>query len=200
MASGVFSVASDANLSQSLTWCTSTYTGPTTVTAGTLEIDGVLGNTAMSVQSGATLSGGVTIQNGGHLAPGPGAQTLGVGSLLLSSGSILDYVLSTPGVIGSRVNSLVNVAGNLTLARMPNVTNGGSFGSGAHRLLNYGGTLTDDGLTLGSLPPGFTETVSTAMVGQVNLVVSASGAPTNSGADRIRSFREAILMAAGQRF
>src|SRR6202021_2300591 len=112
---------------------TSTYTGATTVTAGTLEIDGVLGNTAMSVQSGATLSGkgtlagGVTIQNGGHLAPGPGAQTLGVGSLLLSSGSILDYVLSTPGVIGSGVNSLVNVAGNLTLAGALNVTNEGSF-------------------------------------------------------------------------
>jgi hypothetical protein len=30
---------------------------------------------------------------------------LGVGSLLLSSGSILDYVLSTPGTIGSGVNT-----------------------------------------------------------------------------------------------
>src|ERR1700693_3503542 len=117
---------------------TSTYTGVTTVTAGTLEIDGVLGNTAMSVQRGATLSGqgtlagGVTIQNGGHLAPGPGAQTLGVGSLSLSSGSILDYVLSTPGVIGGGVNTLVNVGGNLTLAGILNVTNGGRFGSGGY--------------------------------------------------------------------
>ena len=101
-----------------------------------------------------TIGGSVTIQDGGHLAPGPGAQTLGVGSLLLSSGSILDYVLSTPGVIGSGVNSLVNVAGNLTLAGLLNVTNGGSFGSGAYRLLNYGGDADRRRADLGILAGG----------------------------------------------
>jgi len=35
----------------------STYTGATTVSAGTLQVDGSLGNTATTVQSGATLSG-----------------------------------------------------------------------------------------------------------------------------------------------
>ena len=60
---------------------------------------------------------------------------LGVGKLLLSSGSILDYVLSTPGVIGSGVNSLVNVGGNLTLAGLLNVTNGGGFGLGTYRFI-----------------------------------------------------------------
>ena len=61
---------------------TSTYTGGTAVTAGTLQVDGALGNTAVNVQSGTTLAGkgaiggSVTIQDGGHLAPGPGAQTL----------------------------------------------------------------------------------------------------------------------------
>ncbi len=163
---------------------TSAYTGATTVSAGTLEVDGVLGNTAVTVQSGAVLSGkgtivgGVTIQDGGHLAPGPGAQTLGVGSLSLSSGSILDYVLSTPGVIGGGVNTLINVTGNLTLAGVLNVTNGGSFGSGAYRLINYTGALSGTTLTLGTLPAGFTEVVTTAVPGQVNLVVSASGGPT----------------------
>ena len=58
---------------------------------------------------------------------------LGVGALLLNSGSILDYQLNTPGVIGSGANTLVNVAGNLTLAGVLNVTDGGSFGSGAYR-------------------------------------------------------------------
>ena len=97
----------------------------------------------------------MTIADGGHLALGPGAQTLGVGSLSLSSGFILDYVLSAPGVIGSGVNSLVNVTGGLTLAGVLNVSNGGSFGAGSYRLLNYGGDLTNNGLTLGSLPAGF---------------------------------------------
>ena len=77
----------------------------------------------MTVQSGAvlagqgTIAGSVTIQDGGHLAPGPGAKTLGVGILTLSSGSILDYQLSTAGVVGSGVNTLVNDAGNLTPRR-----------------------------------------------------------------------------------
>lgn len=159
---------------------TSSYTGATTVAAGSVQVDGVLGSTAVTVQSAATLSGQgiiggpVTIQDGAHLAPGPGAQTLGVGDLTLSSGSILDYVLSTPGVIGSGVNSLVSVTGNLTLAGTLNVTNGGNFGAGAYRLFNYTGDLSGSTLTLGTLPAGFTETVTTGVVGQVNLVVSAS--------------------------
>ena len=165
---------------------TSTYTGGTAVTAGTLQVDGALGNTAVNVQSGTTLAGkgaiggSVTIQDGGHLAPGPGAQTLSVGNLFLNPGSILDYQLNTP-VIGSGMNTLVNVAGNLTLAGVLNVTTGGGFGSGAYRLINYTGALTNLTLDLGTLPAGFSTantTVTTAVAGQVNLVVNAAGAPT----------------------
>jgi fibronectin-binding autotransporter adhesin len=82
---------------------TSTYTGTTTVAAGTLQVAGELGNTAVTVKNGATLAGqgtiagSVTIQDGGHLAPGPGAETLSVGSLFLNAASILDYRLNTPG-------------------------------------------------------------------------------------------------------
>ena len=166
---------------------TSSYAGTTVVSSGTLQVDGVLGNTAVTVQAGTTLSGqgtiggSVTVLDGGHLAPGPAAQTLGAGSLVLSSGSILDYQLSTPGVSGSGVNSLVNLAGNLTLAGVLNVTDGGSFGSGSYRLINYGGTLIDLSLTLGTLPMGFSSSnvsLTTAVAGQVNLVVNAAGAPT----------------------
>jgi autotransporter-associated beta strand protein len=123
----------------------------------------------------------VTILAGGHLAPGPGAQTLGVGDLLLNPASILDYQLNTPGVVGVGVNTLVNVTGNLTLAGVLNVTNGGSFGSGAYRLINYTGALTDLTLALGTLPAGFSAanvTVTTGVANQVNLVVSVAGVPT----------------------
>ena len=165
----------------------STYIGATAVSGGTLQVNGALGNTAVTVQNAATLTGqgtiagSVTIEDGGHLAPGPGAQTLGVGSLFLNSGSILDYQLNTPGLVGLRVNSLVNVAGNLTLAGVLNVTNGGNFGSGSYRLVNYTGLLTNLTLGVGTLPAGFTTadvTVNTAVAGQVNLVVSTAGAPT----------------------
>jgi fibronectin-binding autotransporter adhesin len=166
---------------------TSTYTGATTVSAGTLQINGALGNTALTVLNGATLAGNGTIGGsvailaGGHLAPGPGAQTLGVGTLLLNSGSILDYQLNTPGVIGSGVSTLVSVAGNLTLAGVLNVTTAGSFGSGAYRLINYTGTLTGLTLVVGTLPAGFPAsnvTVTTGVANQVNLVVSLPGVPT----------------------
>jgi fibronectin-binding autotransporter adhesin len=84
-------------------------------------------------------------------------------------------------VIGSGVNTLVNVAGNLTLDGVLNVINGGGFGSGAYRLINYTGTLSDLILVLGTLPAGFTSanvTVTTGVAGQVNLVVSTAGPPT----------------------
>ena len=165
----------------------STYTGATAVSVGTLQVNGVLGNTAVTVESGSvlagqgTIGGSVTIQDGGHLAPGATAQTLGVGSLFLNPASILNYRLSTPGVIGSGVNTLVNVTGNLTLDGILNVTNGGNFASGAYRLINYTGALSDLILGLGTLPAGFTPanlTVTTGVAGQVNLVVSTPGAPT----------------------
>jgi outer membrane autotransporter protein len=166
---------------------TSTYTGATTVSAGTLQVDGVLGNTAVDVRGGTTLTGkgliagNVTIENNGRLAPGPGAETLGVGNLTLHSGSNLDYQLSTAGTIGgSGVNSLLNVTGNLTLAGSLNVTDGGGFGTGFYRLINYTGTLTNNTLGLGTLPVGFSSanvTVVTGVAGQVNLVVSPAGVP-----------------------
>jgi outer membrane autotransporter protein len=164
----------------------STYTGATTVSAGTLQVDGGLGNTAVTVQTGGvlagkgTIAGSVTILDGG-LAPGPGAQTLGVGDLALSSGSILDYQLSNAGVIGSGVNSLVNVTGNLMLDGVLNVTNGGLFSSGLYRLVNYSGALTNNTLNLGILPFGFSAAnvaVNAAILGQVNLVVNKLGAAT----------------------
>lgn len=65
-----------------------TYLGMTIVSAGTLQIDGSLGSADVTVASGATLGGNgtigtlaggtVTIQSGGHHAPGAsiGAQTI----------------------------------------------------------------------------------------------------------------------------
>ena len=176
---------------------TNSYSGATNVTAGTLQVDGLLTQSAVTVFSGATLSGqgtiaqDVTVENGGTLAPGPGAQTLTVGNLTLNQNSILDYSLSTPGVVGLGVNSLVDVNGNLTLDGILNVGNGGSFGAGAYRLLNYTGVLDDETLHLGILPAGFTGSVTTGVGGQVNLVVSSTASVsqfwdgTNTVFDRV---------------
>jgi Bacterial Ig-like domain/Passenger-associated-transport-repeat len=73
-----------------------TYHGATTVQSGTLEIDGSIANSAVTVESGAALGGDgttgvVTVNDGGHLAPGDNrAGVLHTGNLLLSAGSSLD--------------------------------------------------------------------------------------------------------------
>ena len=57
----------------------------------------------------------------------------------------------------------------------------GGFGSGVYRLFNYSGSLTNNGLTVNSVPTGFTLAdflVQTTQAGQVNLLVSASGFAT----------------------
>ncbi|MEI9922751.1 MAG: autotransporter-associated beta strand repeat-containing protein [Bradyrhizobium sp.] len=61
----------------------STYTGPTNINAGVLDVNGSLAS-AVSVNSGATLMGGggsiggLTVANGGIVAPGNSIGTLHV--------------------------------------------------------------------------------------------------------------------------
>ncbi|HVI57823.1 MAG TPA: autotransporter domain-containing protein [Luteimonas sp.] len=156
--------------------------GSANVRGGTLLVEGSLGDMATTVFDGATLGGSgaiggdVAVLDGGILAPGSSAGTLSLGSLSLSSGSILDYELGQAGVVGGGVNDLIEVAGDLTLDGTLQVTDIGGFGAGVYRLVNYGGMLTDNGLELGALPVGSEAHdlfVQTAIDGQVNLVNSA---------------------------
>ncbi|HZF14706.1 MAG TPA: autotransporter-associated beta strand repeat-containing protein, partial [Steroidobacteraceae bacterium] len=162
----------------------STYTGATTVSAGTLQVDGSLGNTATTVQSGATLSGigsiagPVTVLGGGHIAPGDSPGTLSVGTLTLNAGSILDYELNTPNVVGGASNDLLLVNGDLTLNGTLNISTADPIGllPGSYRLIGYTGVLTNAGGTLafGTIPDGFTPNVhlfiQTSVTQQVNLI------------------------------
>jgi fibronectin-binding autotransporter adhesin len=136
----------------------STYSGPTAVDGGTLLVNGSLGNTTVSVAPGArlggigTISGTVTIDAGATLAPGLSPGTLTVGSLNLLEGSILDYELATPGVIGGGVNDLIVVANDLTLNGTLDATGLPGFGLGTYRLIDYGVSVVDNQLDLRSMP------------------------------------------------
>ena len=168
----------------SLTGDSSAFTGTTNVSGGKLLVNGKLGGaTALTaVASGATLGGNgqiggdVTVASGGSLEPGSnGIGTLAIsGNLSLGASSSLNFELGQANTVGGSLNDLVTVGGNLTLDGTLNVaiSPGGTFGPGTYRLFNYGGTLTDNGLSLGLVPGSSTLTVQTSTAGQVNLLNS----------------------------
>ena len=146
-----------------------TYTGPTTVAAGALAVDGSIVS-ATAVASGATLTGAgsvgaTTIADGGILANTPG-RTLTLASLGLTSGSLINATFSAPGG-----NALFAVTGDLTLDGTVNIASTGAFGGGLYRLASYGGTLTDNGLLIGTTPAEAGRlSVQTSVAGQVNIL------------------------------
>jgi len=102
-----------------------TYTGPTTVSAGALVINGRLGNTAVTVGSGAalggsgTIAGPTTIQSAATLAPGASVGTLSFGGDLTwnGNGNYNWQMLSGTGSAGASDSwDLVNVTGTLAIA------------------------------------------------------------------------------------
>ncbi|WP_160746776.1 autotransporter-associated beta strand repeat-containing protein [Croceibacterium soli] len=180
---------------------TSNHTGTTTVRAGSLFINGdlSLATGLTSAASGSMLGGtgiiggDVVVADGGTLAPGISAGTLTInGSLSLSAGSVLNFEFGEADAVGGALNDLVTIGGDLVLDGTINVAVpvGGTFGPGLYRVFDYGGTLTDNGLALGTLPPGHVS-VQTAIAGQVNLVNTAGqtlnfwdgdAGPKNNGA------------------
>jgi fibronectin-binding autotransporter adhesin len=157
----------------------STFTGDTSVNAGSLLVNGTLNSATVQVASGASLGGSgqlagtVSLANGSTLAAGTGGTPLSVGALNLSSGTNLDFSLGAPGAS----TAVVNVAGNLTLDGTLNITDAGGFGTGVYQLFRYGGSLTDNGLAYGTLPSGILPgslTLQTALANQVNLLVQTT--------------------------
>ena len=91
-----------------------TYNGPTTIEAGTLLVNNTAGSGtssgAVSVNDAATLggtgsmSGLVTANSGGHIAPGTSIGTITMaGGLTLNDGSVLDYEVDTSGGTGDKI-------------------------------------------------------------------------------------------------
>lgn len=150
------------------------YGGSFYLAGGSAYIDGDYRNMRTTVTDsffgGAGRVGDVVIGSGGTLF-GSGNGQLSMASLSLGAES---RVLVQLGA--SSDQALFNVAGNLTLDGTLDVQDVGGFGPGVYRLFNYGGTLTNNGLEIGTTPSGYGSdnlSVQTAMVGQVNLVAKS---------------------------
>ncbi|MCJ8159818.1 autotransporter domain-containing protein [Sphingomonas sp. LaA6.9] len=160
------------------------YTGTTTINSGTLRVNGALASGAVIVNSGATIGGSgiiggaVTIDNGGTLSAGNSPGTLTLGLLNLNAGSIANFELNAPGVIGGTGaggNDLVNVTGDLTLG---GTLNAQASAAGYYRLFNYGGALAGSFATVNTSGSSFVvdqARVETAIPGQVNLAILGAG-------------------------
>ena len=67
--------------------------------------------------------------------------------------------------MGGTSNDLVTVTGALTLGGTLNINDLGSFGTGVYRLFNYGGTLTNNIMTIGTVPAGVSASALTIQTG-----------------------------------
>lgn len=147
-----------------LTGDSADFSGDTIVHGGALTVNGRLGGT-VTVNEGATLGGSgtvgtTTVADRGILAPGGSIGTLTVdGNLSLSSGSILDYELGSPGTDADApgTSDRIDVTGDLALNGTLNLSQSGDSADGTaslgyYRLMTYGGDLSGDGLTIDGTP------------------------------------------------
>lgn len=153
-------------------------TGGSLIVDGTIEGDAIVSNSA-ALAGGGTIGGTLSVLDAaigaGSAFEGVSVGTLNLGGLALTADSILNFDLGAPDTPGS--SDLINVAGDVILDGTLNATDAGGFGIGVYRLIDFTGSLTDNGLEIGAIPAGFDAAngeIQTSMAGQVNFVLSAA--------------------------
>lgn len=153
--------------------------GPAKIFGGVLVNSGgtLAGNITMA--SGTFNAGVLSVASGGHVAPGASIGTINAESLILSSGSILDYELDT--VSGVDKSDLINVtatgASSLQInGGTINLTNLGNMTVGTYTLIDYtfssfSGSINN--LSLGTVPAGFSYSLNNNTTNRsIDLIVS----------------------------
>jgi len=123
---------------------------------GALKVDGAVIQLPGTISLQGDLLGTGTIQattinhQNGDIAPGLSPGTLAfTGTLNMAPTTALQFELGT-------LSDLITVGGNLTLDGTLNVTAISGFGVGVYPLIQYSGSLNDQGLVLGTMPSGYT--------------------------------------------
>lgn len=168
--------------------------GPVNIEGGILQFNGSNTTGNVTVSGGAlggsgSVTGAVTVGNGGSVSPGQSIGTLGVGALVLNTGSILDLELGPPGV-----SDLINVVGLLSLnGGTVQLSDAGGLDVGTYTLINYdilSGNVANLGTPVG--PAGFLyELIDTGS--SIELSVSLPGLPGDFNGDGIVDSADYVL-------
>lgn len=166
------------------------HTGATTVSAGTLLINGSLSNSATTVASGGTLGGTgtintlTTIQSGGILSPGDTVGTLTfTNGLTLDSGAVLNFDLGTTSDLVVVNGGFLTgpSSGNVTF----NLTSASGLTAATYNLFTFtGATLSNfdaSDFTIGTAPSGWNYAFSLT-ADNLQLTVSAVPEPATYAA------------------
>jgi autotransporter-associated beta strand protein len=159
---------------------TNTYTGATTVNAGTLQVDGQITTSAVTLSGGGTgvlagagvFGGAVDIQSGGTLIPGDGLGPLTINnSLTLESGSTNIFELNAASGTNSTIVGLSSVSygGNLIVTNVSGTLSAGQTFTLFSASSYSGGTW--DSITLPPLGAGLTwDTFGLTVNGTISVV------------------------------
>ncbi len=160
-----------------------TYTGNTTVSLGTLLVNGsTSASSAVSVSSGATLGGNGTVNGATTLAGGTigsSGSTLALSSTLSSSGNSSVATGSTVNVAGGSTVTSGTLLINGTLGGALNVTGGTVGGNGTTAALTVGASGT---LAPGN-SPGILNTGNLSLSGALSMEIN--GATVGTQYDRV---------------
>jgi autotransporter-associated beta strand protein len=185
-----------------------TYGGDTTINGGTLLANNTSGsatgtgnvfvNNTGTLGGTGSVSGLVTVNAGGHVAPGESIESLDVGSLTVEIDSFLDFELGAPGSPGV-TSDLLNVldfdgltinGGSVTL------TEAGGLAVGTYTLIDYAGTLAGDVANLGTPtgPAGFSYSlVNNTGATSIDLLVAEAGLSGDYNGDNVVDAADYVL-------
>lgn len=131
-----------------------TYTGATSVSAGSLLVTGALGNTTVSVSANATFGGNGTLS----------------GNLTLASGSRLVFGVTPAAISGVAVSGTATLNGNITVSPL---SIGGTLSPGTYTILSSQVSIAGTPSFTWSDPLGssLSASFSTATPGQIRLTL-----------------------------